>query len=173
MTTCEVNYNAPIRRLFFLTPQSTLETYNILPQNYLQIGSNWYLVFSVADSNYTRIEEGNRSQLISTRTGDIISPQLLKVGFTAKIENQNWNVFQCISFLAMSSLSTSYYNYTPVNVLDYVRPEITDVTYTSRVGKLSVINQTGTSGSASGTNAPVFGGDFDINFMELNRRLIA
>lgn len=171
--TCSPLFTNPIRCLFVECQEAILNNYNIHINERKQISGVWYLVLRVDSSDYTRIEKGNRSELISTRSGDFISPTLIKLGFSVKIINQKWNVFQCLSFIATSSLSTSFGDtYIPCTVIDAVRPEVTDVASTTRVGRLSVIGTGGTSGNDPDTNAPLYIESYDLVFEEIGKRIV-
>ena len=171
MTTYTPHFNLPIRCMFIECQNSILDKYNIPTSDRLPISNVWYLVLRVDSSDYTRVEKGNRSELVGTRTGDFILPSSVKVGFQIRMVNQRWNVFQCLSFVATSSISTAYNSFVPVTIIDGVRPEIFDVSNTIRKGRMSVTATGGTNGSGV-NNAPLYIEGCEISFEELNTRLL-
>jgi hypothetical protein len=88
----------------------------------------------------------------------------VRVGFTVRIVNNDWNVHRCLEFLAISSVTSSYNNYIPVTVIDYVRPEVTDATATVRKGMLTLSAGNGRTGN--------YTEDYEITFNEITKRVI-
>lgn len=169
---CEINNLSPIRNLYIECQESILNTYNISSDNRKIISSISYLVLPTDSRNYTRIAEGEKSKYKDSYRKPFITPRNLRVGFNVLIDNNNLNIRRCLEFLATSSISTSNGNvYVPVTILDYVRPEYSDPIFTTRKGLLTLGEGTGYSGSSS-SEAPLYTEEYDINFMEIFKRLV-
>jgi hypothetical protein len=168
--TCAITNSNWIRNLFIECQQATLNQFSI-PDLYRQeISGVWYLIIPVDATDYTRtITE--KSDFIDTANAPFLTPKLARVGFTVRVVNTLWCIRQCLEFLAISSVSTSYSNYIPVTVLDYVRPEITDNQATLRKGLLTLEGGGGTSG-VDEYGKPLYTTEYQIVFQELEKRLV-
>lgn len=171
MVNCNISNSNNVRNLMFQCPVSILDNCEVNVNNRLTVSDVSYLVLPVDSNNYTRTTIGNKPSFVDTRTKPFITPQVVRVGFTALIENNLYSIKKALSNLAINSISTSYFTYIPVTCLDYVRPEATDLNYTIRYGKLSVDDGTGTGGS--GVNErPLYTEFFNISFEEVRKRLV-
>jgi hypothetical protein len=165
------NYvNTNIRKLYFECQETILNQFNIDTKNRATINSVSYLMLPVDGNNYTRnITDTTGKQ--DTFSSASITPKLVTVSFTVNVEDQQWKMKRCLSYLAKSSISSSYTTFIPVTCLDYVRPEIEDDIMTSRKGILNVESGGGTSGT-DGTGKPLYVTPYSITFTEIEKRLV-
>lgn len=169
---CTVNSPSFIRKLYFQCTETILDNYEVPTDKRTIIGDYSYLVLSVLPSDYTSLQLGDKTSLVSTFSKPFVTPRLVQTGFTAAITEDLYNVYNCLRFIALSSVSTSYETYIPVTVLDYCKPELEDTAagFTTRKGLLTIEPTSGTSGNQT---APSFiEGGFRIQFVEINKRLV-
>jgi len=160
--------NNPIRSLLFLCPTAITTQFSIPSEKLTtDTSGNSYLIIPVDKNDYKR-STTDKTTLVDTYQSPFVSPKIVRVGFSATVQDESWNVRQCLEFLAISSISTGYNVFTPVTVLDFCRPEVTDGEYTTRQGILNLSDGTGISGIAGQEYTTAY----EINFSELNRRLI-
>jgi hypothetical protein len=159
--TCELSTTSLIKNLYIECQTPILDQFSIT--NRVTLNSVSYLVIPVISSNYTRLLT-ERSELIDTLNAAFIRPKPVKVGFTVRIVNNDWNVRRCLEYLAISSITSSYNTYIPVTVLDYVRPEVTDANYTVRKGMLTLSAGNGRTGN--------YTEDYEITFNEITKRVV-
>lgn len=159
--TCELSTTNLIKNLYIECQTPILDQFNII--NRATISDISYLVIPVISSNYTRLLT-ERSELIDTVNSAFIRPKPVRVGFTVRIINNDWNVRRCLEFIAISSVTSSYNTYIPVTILDYVRPEVTDTNYTTRKGMLTLSAGNGTTGT--------YTEDYEITFNEITKRVV-
>jgi hypothetical protein len=168
---CTINNNSAIRRLYVECQESILNKYSVPLDKKIILNNIDYLVLSIPSSNYSRIESGEKTSLVDTFRYPFIMPRLIKVGFNVKVDDNDIRVFKCLSFLALSSNSTALSNvFVPVTILDYVRPEVNDLSFTSRKGVLNVFSANGFAGSLN--ENPLYVEPYDINFQEINKRFV-
>jgi hypothetical protein len=159
--TCELSTTSLIKNLYIECQTSILDQFSIT--NRATISGVSYLVIPVISSNYTRLLT-ERSELVDTLNGAFIKPKPVRVGFTVRIVNNDWNVRRCLEFLTISSVTSSYDTYIPITVLDYVRPEVTDATVTVRKGMMMLSAGNGRTGN--------FTEDYEITFNEITKRVV-
>lgn len=172
MVNCNISNSNNVRNLMFQCDVVILNNCEVNINNRLTVNNVTYLILPVDSNNYTRTIIGNKSSFVDTRTTPFITPQLVRVGFTALIENNVYSIKKALSNLAINSISTSYFNYIPVTCLDYVHPEPTDLNYTTRYGKLVIDDGKGFSGSGV-SERPLYTEFFNISFEEVRKRLVA
>ena len=165
------NYvNTNIRKLYFECQTTILDRFNIDNKNRATISSVSYLVIPVDGNNYTRnITDTTGKQ--DTFSSASITPKLVTVSFTVIVEDQQWKLKRCLSYLAKSSISTSYTTFIPLTCLDFVRPEIEDDVMTTRKGILTVESGGGTSGTDE-DGKPLYVTPYSITFTEIEKRLV-
>lgn len=175
-----------IRKLLVQCKTEIITQFNV-PEVYIDSTTGSYLKLFIIPEEYTRTIEGDKSSLVNTYTTSLLFPKLIRVGFTTKVAIDDWRVCAALSFLAKSSVSTSYTTYTPITVLDYVRPEIEDFkkvgdSFTERKGLITVDEGTGLveldqykydeEDKLIKEKAPLSNGGFSFKFVEVNKRLI-
>ncbi|GAA6622878.1 hypothetical protein [Scytonema sp. NUACC26] len=168
--TCTITNNNHIRNLYIECQQTICTQYGVPELFTTTINSINYLILPVDSTEYSRVET-EKTDIVDTFNNPFISPKLVRVGFRAKVANNLWSIHQTLKFLAISSIASGYNRFIPVTVLDYCHPEITDTTHTVRKGMLKVSSASGTSG-VSQNGAPLYTNEYDIEFVELNRRTI-
>ena len=162
--TCSISNNSPIRNLYIECQTAILDQYTIPIDKRTVLNNISYLVIALDSSDYTRIEQGEKSNFTDTFRTPFITPKQIRVGFSARIADNMVNVRRCLEFLAISSVSTSYSGaYIPVTVVDYVRPEYSDTSFTIRKGLLTISAGTGYSGAS--LTKPVYTNDYEITFI--------
>lgn len=169
---CSISNLSNIRKLYIECQQSILDKYEISVDKRIIFNSVSYLVVHLDKNEYSRVEMGEKASFTDTFKNAFITPRLIRVGFTAKINDDMANFKRCLEFISVSSISTSYSSvYIPVTVIDYVRPEFDDESFTIRKGLLSVSAGSGYSGSDSNLR-PMYAEDYEISFQEYNKRLV-
>ena len=169
---CTINNLSPIRKIYFECQETILDKYLIPSDKRIIISSINYLVIPVDSGQYTRLEEGDKSNFKDSFRKPFIVPRNIRVGFSLNIDDNSANVRRCLEFLAISSISTANGNaYIPVTCLDYVRPEYEDDVFTTRKGMLMLGAGTGYSG-ANSDQSPLYTEPYDISFTEIFKRIV-
>lgn len=169
----------PFKPLLIRVPsEQTLDDFNISAS--FRTGS--YLKLPIQPQEYSKIVEGDVSRLSSTFSRTVFSPRLARVGFRITSGITEYNVYACLEYVAKISASTSYSEYTAIQVIDYVRPETEDLravinssspvvqAATTRYG---AINMDGSGGGSYGfDNKTATETGLVFTFSEATKRLI-
>lgn len=161
--------------------ESTLNDFGV-PSGYRAlISGSYYLRIPVQPNEYARLVEGEKPKYADTFTSTYYSPRLARVGFRVSTKLSQLPIFACLEYVAKISASTTYTDYTAIQVLDYCRPEVEDVRaglmavpktapFTVRYGMINVDESSGFVG-IDPEELYVDEG-FTFSFMESSKRLV-
>lgn len=160
--------NPDLGKLLIECPQIVIDSLNISSEFITVVNTVKYLTFYVLHEEYTRIEEGEKSTYQDTFSSSYYFPNVIRVGFTAKLTYDEAFLKYALQYISKISGSSGYYQHIPVTVIDYIHPEFEDVVasrdYTVRKGLLSV-------DPGSGITKGYLADGINISFKEVNKRL--
>jgi hypothetical protein len=174
-----VSVLAPIRkRIYLQCPTPLLTAFNV-PACYFEDG---YIKLMVAPGKYTTIATEQKGDynfsMVST-----IAPTVVSVyGFEAVIEHNDVEIFNLVEAIALSCTNTDGTTHTPLQVLDYCKPDgqrrslsAAREWYTVRSGRITSLQF---NGSGMGVADPadlasptlLYGQGFTLRFQESAQR---
>lgn len=162
-----------------LKAQSEATAHARIDSWFVTMGSDFYLKLPVDRNKYKRIENRQGSRLegyVDIGDTTISTISTAHVGFEATIEDQHADIWYLLRKLAYDCTSPDLLTHTPLTILDFVGPEMSDrfqaggnQFYTTRVGKVTEQDQGGT---VAGKGSTRYNTGFTFKFIEQKRRRV-
>ncbi|HEY9657687.1 MAG TPA: hypothetical protein V6C65_04420 [Allocoleopsis sp.] len=175
--TCQPDFNIA-RPLYFSCPAS-VQTDLATPELWFtQVNSRNYLRLYVQPQDWTRVKQGTQSSFQKNFKSKTLKLGLQDYVFTLEVRSDDFRLRYVFEEIAEICFSSNYQRFTPVTVIDYVRPEREQFkaaiannseAHTVRTGMIKIEDSSG----ANGSGANLYGVDgFRVVFEQLKSGLV-
>lgn len=166
------------RPVLFRCPESVRTDYNAPENWFTTLNDNYWLRVFVQPQDWTMVREGQRTQLRRTFTRKAVQIGTIDYTFTLQMNSDDFRYRYIFEELAELCYQSNYTRFTPITILDYVRPSKDDYKdaiandenpHTRRTGLIEIEDSSG----ANGVGTDLYGVDgFRVVFRQVATGLV-